>query len=53
MEVFGKIEPGGLMDQLLKQKLKENINEAFDNINHITTLLHNINTLPNRLKRGN
>lgn len=45
MEVFGTIEPGGLMDQFLKQKLKENINEAFDNIKHITTLLQNINTL--------
>ena len=45
MEVFGTIEPGGLMDQFLKQKLKENINEAFDNIKHVTTLLQNINTL--------
>ena len=45
MEVFGTVEPGGLMDQFLKQKLKENINEAFDNIKHVTTLLQNINTL--------
>lgn len=45
MEVFGTVEPGGLMDQVLKQKLKENINEAFDNIKHVTTLLQNINTL--------
>ena len=45
MEVFGIVEPGGLMDQFLKQKLKENINEAFDNIKHVTTLLQNINTL--------
>ena len=45
MEVFGTIEPGGLMDQFLKQKLKENINKAFDNIKHVTTLLQNINTL--------
>lgn len=45
MEVFGTVEPGGLMDQFVKQKLKENINEAFANIKHITTLLQNINTL--------
>ena len=45
MEGFGIIEPGGLMDQLLKQKLKENINEAFDNIKHVSTLLQNIKTL--------
>lgn len=45
MEVFGTVEPGGLMDQFIKQKLKENTNEAFDNIKHVTTLLQNINTL--------
>lgn len=45
MEGFGIIEPGGLMDQFLKQKLKENINETLDNLKHVTTLLQNINTL--------
>lgn len=45
MEAFGTIEPGGLMDQFLRQSLKENINEALDNVKHITTLLQNINTL--------
>ena len=45
MEGFGTIEPGGLMDQFLRQNLKENINEALDNVKHITTLMQNINTL--------
>lgn len=45
MEAFGTIEPGGLMDQFLKQKLTEIRNEAFDNIKHVITLLQNINTL--------
>lgn len=42
MEVFGTIEPGGLMDQFLKQKLKENINEAFDNIKPIVKDTENL-----------
>lgn len=45
MEALGIIEPGGLMDQFLKQKLKENTNEALENIKHVTTLLQNIKTL--------